>query len=197
MKKTLFAVLLASLAVLLCSCGEHTVVSVDGIDNCDLKLDSDFELGWYIIPEGFLEKFEYTDADYHFRVKTRYLPLFNERESMVLEIMYDPDIYIQAKEYCLQEMELSDTVIIEYNGYTFMDNVEIAEKFDHYGYPRWFNMLVYNDDLNRLIFIGFYGADYFKDDLEKVTENWGQFLETNFSDLYDFGSVESNDLTNG
>ena len=173
MKKLFLAVLIAALAFLLCSCGEHTVVSVDGIDNCNLEYDSDFELGLYLIPEGFLEKYVYLDVDYHFRARAVYLPFFSERETMVLSVTYTTDIYTQAKEYCLKEMELSETHKIEYNGYTFIDNIELVTKLTDYGYPRWSNMLVYNDNLKCLIFLGFYDGDYLKDgldDWEKVKE---------------------------
>ena len=196
MKKViLYIVVMVALTVLLCGCGEHTVVSVDGIDNCRLKSDSDYELGWFLLPEDLLGKYEYLDADYHFRVKTCYIPWFSDSETMVLEVTYEPEIYIQAKEYCLQEMELSETGIIEYNGYTFIENLGLK---DVNGFPRCFNMLVYNDDLNGLVFMGFVDYDYYIINGDKyTTENWGQFLEEKFSDIYDFGSVESNDLTKG
>lgn len=200
MKRILLFIIIICVSLTFSSCYEEYPVVRNGIDEFEIGDGGMlYELNDYLIPsETFLKDFSYIDADYHFVERTKYwwLPITYE-EKALLEATYEPDAYIQAKEYCLQEMELSDTVIIEYNGYTFIDNNELTlEKNYNNAFPMYFNMLVYNDRLNRLIFMGYYNSDYFGKS-EEVTQNWGQFLETNFSDLYDFGSVESSDSSNG
>lgn len=184
MKKSI-CLLLCIAMLLLCSCSRE--YSVEGYKNFSIH-HSDYELNHYILPsDDFVETFQHTKIDYYYREEYSSIVDFASRTFVVIN--YEKDVYEQAKEYCLENMQLSESVYIEYNGYTFIENIELAVKQERYGeisFPRWFNMFVYNDDLNTLIFIGFYGTEYSNEDAQDIQNNWGAFLEKHFSDLYDW-----------
>lgn len=187
MKKLLAVILCCVTVFLLCSCFDSNYV-IEGIENFSTG-DGSIELNDYILPsEDFIEKFENTDIQY------RYYGSLHSDDRSIVAITYTQDVYKQAKEYCLEEMVLSDSMIMEYNGYTFIENVELPIVLKEYGrgLPHHFNMFVYNDTLNRLIFLGAYLSDFYKATPQKtqdVVENWGAFVETYFSDIYDWGTI--------
>ena len=82
------------------------------------------------------------------------------------------------------------------NGFVFLENLEtaIAQKREECAFPIDFNMFVYNDNLKCLVFMGYYNPDYTNKDAMSIINNWEDFLETYFSDVYDFteiGSIQS------
>ena len=166
-----------------CSCGMNSEqYNVDGIENFD-KHVGHFEINYQILPsEDFLEDYEYTNADYHYRNDiTSFFDIFGTQRSLI-SVQYEKEEYKEAKSYCLQNMQLVDDFCLEHNGYTFLLNTQQLDMF-----PNWFNMVAYNDSLNCLVFMGFYG-DYSTDDSQSVQSNWSEFLEKHFSDIYDWSA---------
>ena len=174
MKKLCVSVLLCFLVLLFCSCSEK--ISIDGIENFQVS-HSNYELNVCLLPSAdFIEKFEHTNIDYHYYAEYgTYLSIAGtERTLLVAE--YGPDTYEEAKTYCLQNLQLSETNSVEYNNYTFIENIELAVGQERYGkansFPKWFNMFAYNDSLRRLVFVGFYSPDYTSADAQNVCDNW-------------------------
>ena len=184
MKRKIFA-LLCCIFLLFCLCS--CTVRIDGYENFKINT-SDYELDHYILPsEDFVNIFPNIGLDYHFRDEYSIIR-FVERSFIVIE--YEKETYEIAKEYCLQNMQLSDADPLEYNNYIFIENIELAVKQNRYenpgSFPHWFNMFAYNDNMNCLVFMGFYGSIYKPDDSPDVRDHWGEFIEKHFSDLYDW-----------
>ncbi len=182
MKKTyllIIAILILSSSVF-SSCGlfkKEEIIVKDGIETF-AKETSSVSLNQWILPSvEFIDEFVYIDMDYHY--KSVYTGLFytDGAERSIIYAKYDEAIYSQAKQYCFDEMELSNENIIEYNGYRFIQNIKALKDF-----PSWFNMFAYNDDLNSLVFLGYYTTD----DAEEITYNWGEFLIEQFGEWYSF-----------
>ena len=183
----------------LCSCGDRfngekysEKFNVDGIENFD-KFEGSIEINQYILPsDTFLEEFNYLDIDYHYR--ERYKTIFSivGTDRSLITIYYEQEEYQQAKEYCLQNMQLLESNRVEYNGYVFIDNVKLEtlrnNNIPTSQFPDYFNMFIYNDDLNCLMFMGFGGEDNYGFDAQEVKDNWGEFLEKHFSDVYDWNT---------
>jgi len=191
MRRVLAVFISLVLIVLLSGCRifEDDIITINGIENFDFK-ESDVELNLYILPsEDFIERFEVVDVDYH-AVK-HYDNQFGMicDEFYVVCATYDEATYNEAKEYCLSEMTLSSEIIIEHNDYVFVENIKLAieQNGNKSEFPKRMNMLVYNDIKCELVFMGFYGTDYYYDDVDEVVANWGGFLNEHFSELYDFG----------
>lgn len=184
MKKHII-LLLCCVALFLCSCSSD--YKVDGYENFNLN-HSHYELNLYILPStDFADTFKYTDIEYHYREEYQSTTHFVERS--IVAINYEKEIYQQAKEYCIQNMQLAGSSAIEHNGYTFIENTKLAAGQDRLGksFPHWYNMFAYNDTSNSLLFIGFYGSDYTSNDAQNIRDNWGLFWEKHFSDIHSMG----------
>lgn len=183
MKKVNLILALCFIMMIMCSC--NSKYSVDGFENLNVN-DSNYELNHYILPsDDFADTYEYKNIDYTFR--DEYLSIFYWTERSLIVIEYDEDVYTQAKEYCLDNMMLNESMTLEYNGYTFIENIKLAVGQERNSFPHWFNMFAYNDDVNILVFMGFYGTNYdYQKDLQNVKDNWGDFLDEHFAELHDF-----------
>ena len=189
-KKTILIFCCALLACLLCSCSY--TYSVDGYENFD-KRESHYELNHYILPsDDFVELFQNSGIDYYYREQQQSLLQFVEKSFIVIN--YEAETYELAKEYCLQNMQFSDAESLEYNGYIFIENIELAVKQNRYensgDFPEWFNMFAYNDNMKCLVFMGFYGSIYPPVDAQEVREHWSEFIEKHFSDVYDWKNTQ-------
>ena len=168
------------------------IYKTDGIQNFN-KYDGPSEINVDILPsDDFIEKFEYIDAQYFYReCYDGWWDALADEKSVVV-FRYDENNYNAAKEFCLNEMNLSDTYTLEYNGYVFKENIATAIRYsvysvdDVHSFPRRFNMFAYNDELNTLVFFGCFFSGYSDDDAMLIISQWGEFLDANFSDLYSF-----------
>ena len=170
-----------------------SVYSVTGIENFR-KEDSNLSLNQCLLPsEFFLKLYKYEEADYYYRDKYTPVVMVPSCEQSFVRLRYDEENYQVAKEACLEEMRLSEQNIFEYNGFTFIENIAL-----HYGsdvmkdgvntkYPYYFNMFVYNDQTQELIFMGFYGGTLYQEESSIALTDWGAFLDKYYSDFYDFG----------
>ena len=187
--------LLFSIVLLFCSCGSE--YSINGYENFETS-HSHYELNNYILPTiNFADVFENIGVDYYYNEEYKAMHQFVERS--FLAIHYEKEIYEKAKEYCLQNMQLSDCEYMEYNGYIFIENIELAVKQNRYenpgSFPHWFNMFAYNDNMSCLIFMGFFSPEYTPDDAEDIRDNWGQFIENHFSDNFDWKKKRNGSAT--
>ena len=168
------------------------IYKTDGIENFD-KYDGPSEINVDILPsDDFIEKFEYVDAQYSFRECYDGWWDFSADEKSIVVFKCDENNYIAAKEFCLKEMNLSETYTLNYNGYVFKENIATAIRYDAYSddgvhsFPQRFNMFAYNDELKTLVFFGCYFSEYSNDDATLIISQWGEFLNTHFSDVYNF-----------
>ena len=189
MRKGCVFISLCFMMLFFTSCSEK--IGVDGIENYQDN-HSHYELNAYLLPSsGFIEEFEHIDIDYHYRAEYKTYFSCEGVERTLLVVEYGQEVYDEAKMYCLQNLQLSESNLLEYNDYLFVENIELAVKQERYGkassFPQWFNMFAYNDDLRQLIFMGFYSPDYSSKDAQNVCDNWGEFIEKHFSDIYDWG----------
>lgn len=203
MKKIYLMLLILIVPCILCSCGSasslwgENSIRVNGIEEYPSNL-SNFELHVHLLPsDDFIQQFEYLDAEYHFAQDYKGAWDISGVERVILAITYQDSIYGQAKEYCMEEMQLSQENVINYNEYTFLENIELAIGQDRYGadklngYPQWFQMFAYNDAAQCLIFMGFYDSEYTSQDAKIISSEWDSFLEKHFFELYDFKTESS------
>lgn len=200
MKKAIACVLLPLLLISLSACAFDNgfVYEHSGMEEFSTSSEGSMEITAWLLPsEDFPTLFPTTDSYYHylFTGSNEFIPLYEVERSLMI-LTYDESDYEQAKEYCLTNMELSDTVVLEYNGYHFIENL-VAHRHDDW-FPWWINMLVYNDERHQLGFLGLNRSvediDRFlkkngwpKDDRgEAVCSHWGEYVTDSFAPIWDF-----------
>lgn len=190
MKKIQLLSIILVISLLFCSC-QNPSRRIEGIEYF-FDGESEFEINVWILPsDDFLERFDYTNAEYCFDVKYKhYLSMLGNERSLIA-INYEQSSYEDAKAFCLQEMVLSDSNRVEYNGYTFIENIRIAKDPTGNSYssqfPQYYNMFAYNDNLQCLIFIGRYDLQMDHSvTAQDILSNWGEYLNEQFSDIYSF-----------
>lgn len=181
---------------LMSSCSSE--YSVDGFANFQREYHSHYELNYYILPsEDFADRYQYVDIDYHYYDK--YKTIANYVEKSLVSISYEQGTYEQAKEYCLKNMQLSDSNTVTYEDYRFVENVALAKEQgrSNNSFPHWFNMFAYNDRLKQLVFMGFYSPNYTSADAQNVLQNWDDFLVEHFPHSWtgiDFSGAEGGSI---
>ena len=190
MKKN-YVIAIICVCFLLCACS-ITPYKKEGLDQWSIY-DSNVEITQFLFPdESFLNSFEYCDGDYHYFDDCK---SWNGLEVAIAFTEYEDDVYLEAKQYCIDNMLLSEYNRMEYNGYVFVENLQLAqdqnflENGKNKRYPYRMNMFVYNDSLNRLVFLGFYCTGKVEEQADIIDTDFGAFLELFYSDYYDFGDT--------
>lgn len=159
---------------------------VSGLENFH-PADSTFGLCQYLFPtEDFIERFAYLEGDYHYYFNGR---LAGGYATAFAVLEYDPDNYLDAKEYCKQQFFLTDEHKYQVGNYLFQEHICYNAKngagkyVPACQYPRIFNMFAYNDSEHTLLFIGFYGD---ADDpfTHLALTDFPSFYEQNFGQYY-------------
>jgi len=177
MKKLVISMVLLC-ALLFVSCGSQ--YEKRGLENFSIY-ESTYSLCRVLIPEGFIEKYKYQAGDYFFKYSEE-LPFLNTCEKVLVYLQYDEGVYLEAKTYAMEQLDLSDEVTAEYNRYYFYDNME----YDDQGDPHSFVRMAYNDYNQTLVFIGFFVGNKFYQDVDQYKDDWGGFLKHYFGDYYSF-----------
>jgi len=178
MKKS-FIVLFLVISILLTSC--TSTYHNDGIENFN-KGDSSVSLCQNLIPDGFIDEFEYIEADYHWFATEKFIAV-EARETVIMYFKYSDEIYNEAKEYIVENMLLSNKITAEYGNYKFLDNYTNGTS---YKFPYSFSRVAYNDANNTLVFIAFnVSAELYKD-AALAREDWGAFLGKYYGEWYSF-----------
>ena len=185
MIRNLFIIfLVACLLLTACTkCGRQHTYRVDGIENFSIA-DSSMGLCADLIPDGFIDEFDYIEADYHYRLTEKSIG-YEVCEEAIVYFKYSDEVYEKAKNYVWENMLLSNKVVITYNNYHFWDNyINITGGYD---FPDQFSRVAYNDESKTLVFIAFY---YSSSDLsEEATlaqSDYGAFLEKHYGEWYSF-----------
>ena len=143
--------------------------------------------------DGFLTKYKYIDGDYRYTYKDD-APFYNTRETVLMWLRYESEVYEEAKAYMLETVPLSAKYRYEYNGYSFIGNLSIVSDriLNQYGdysdSPNPFLTVGYSDSKNILVFSGVsasFGtqAELLKEILD--SSDWGAFLKEYYP-FYDF-----------
>jgi hypothetical protein len=187
MKKVVLIILLVAL-ILLSSCAPRTFNPEKGLENFD-KNDSEFSLCQYIMPDGFIEKYDYKDGNYY-SIETGSIYNGTTVDRAFIYIQYDAEIYDDAKICAIENLSLSNEAIHEYNGYYFFLNhsssVDDIDYLDGRNFPYKFLSFAYNDSTNTLVFFGLYISSELKNQTIEEAEDWPAFLEKYYGEWYSF-----------
>lgn len=178
MKKFLIPLFL-SFCILLTSC--TSTYHNDGIENFN-KGDSSVSLCQNLIPDGFIDKFEYIEADYHWFGTEKFIGI-EARESVIIYFKYSDKIYDEAKNYILENMLLSNKSTAEYGNYKFFDNYTNGTS---YHFPHGFSRIAYNDNNKTIVSIAFDVSAELYGDAKLAEEDWGAFLKKYYGEWYSF-----------
>lgn len=184
MKKIISSLFLIFVLFSLSSCG---VIERTGIANYD-KNNSEFGISSNLLPaDNYLQEFEYIEGDYQYIDKG-----LLKRETEIMYLVYQKDIYNVAKAFILDNSILSQTNNYSYNDYMFYENIGRKENINsniiNDEFPYRFNMIAFNDDKNTIVFMGLRisSENINETDEQLLTfEDMRAFLEEYFS-FYDF-----------
>ena len=187
MKKITWIFLVAiCLCICLSACDTDDPFEKKSLDNFSEEW-SNYSTTDNIIPEGFINRFAYTDGYcYHFCFGKDFSFAVSDRALLFFE--YDDETYNQAKEYVFANLILSSKPVEEYNGYIFYDNYseQLFNEESSYAFPYAFMRFAYNDSKNTLIFIGCFTSHDFDENMKQTSADWGVFLEKYYGEWYDF-----------
>ena len=78
-------------------------VQYSGIENFS-ENHSNVELTVHLLPsDTFIDDYQYKNAEYYFRDLGECLSGYNLLERSIVIVEYDEDVYIEAKEFCLNK----------------------------------------------------------------------------------------------
>lgn len=200
MKKFTCLILIISCCFVLTSCFQDREItsfdeyvdSVNRYGNGFSTVEIDHPLYW--LPNiSFLQDYSYIEGLYYWRQDDSLRGFFTDelRPSIALLCLkYDENVYIEAKDFMLQEIEPYEDKFFEYGNYVFYENSNFAEERGSKGFPLWFTMACYNDEKQTLCFLGFYvpgGTTLFDEKyLTDMDNNWEDFIDEFFGEHYDF-----------
>jgi len=175
------------LCLSLCSCWS---VYVQGIDKFSTEV-STVSLTRYIMPEDFLEKFDYIQGDYFYSDESN---LKEHYERALIYVEYEEIIYDHAKQYVIENLKLSEDQVYTSNSYIFYENNTAEDDgldfLSNDMFPCVWMSVAFNDELHRIVFIGFTADDELGDEVETFTNDYGVFLNEYFKEFYDFSEPQ-------
>lgn len=180
--KKLFCVIISVVVIVFfvgCSSG---VSFVDGVDvRHFIPTLSSVGTTGCLIPKNLLEEFDYGENRFYWSSNDRLLP--GDMDKTLLYVEYSDANYEEAKEYIMTEMNLNIAEAKEYNGYIFYLNNDFEPREI---FPFQYTMAGYNDEKNRLIFLGMVCAEKSYPDVQYGETDFGLYLEIFFGEWYDF-----------
>ena len=141
---------------------------------------SSFEIA-HLVSEDFLTSFEYGENKFYCSIYEPFLFL-DVFDKALMYLEYSDDVYEEAKNYILTEMDLDLSKERSYNGYIFHFNKDC--RVDDFPYE--YLMAGYNDSKNRLVFLGLYAAPEKHPELECGETDFGKYLQIVYGEFYDF-----------
>lgn len=181
MKKILSLMVVFVLMLSLCACFD---LEINGLSEFNPYI-CDFELTLGLFPlDNYISRFEYIEGDFHF-FETDILQGYVET---IAYFKYSPDIYEEAKSFCMDSFPFCENHQYEYNGFVFLEHTLYSSGTSRQGlccYPEWFNIFAYNDDTCTLVFLGYHNDDKYSDRVYAETD-FPKFLEITYSEYFDF-----------
>lgn len=163
----------------LTSCGS---MQKQGLDKFSHN-DSNMSLTLNLIPENFIDDFEYVNGDYYYDDHAP-IPFYKVTERVFLFLKYEESIYNEAKSYAMEKLSLSETATECYNEYIFFENYSEFQNLNDYPYT--FIRFAYNDTKHTLIFLAFDVSAELHDEVDQYSNDWGAFLDRYYGEWYDF-----------
>ena len=166
-----------------------TPFEIEGIENYN-KSTCSVGLTANLFPSDcFLAEFDYVKSKYHYIDKEDWAWGYAK---VFACLTYDPEVYADAKKYCLDTFLLSEEHSYIYNGYCFAEHICYKSKSSsgewvlESDYPKRFNMFGYHDESCTLFFVGYYNGD--PNDAEKklALSDFPIFIQEVYKEYYDF-----------
>lgn len=184
MKKFLKSLLLWTAVAVLCVfalalLALSTDKQVSGLEEYS-PADCSLSLSAYLFPcEDFPEKFSYLAGDYQYFYDGR---ISGSNAVALSYLKYAPEMYEEAKTFCLQQFSATDEHRFVLKGYTFIEHLWRTKKnaqekwVTTCGFPDHFSMFAYNDESRVLLFLGYYngetGSPLPEEDFEAFYNTW-------------------------
>ena len=135
----------------------------------------------HLVSEDFLTKFEYGDNKFYWDNNEGFFRLADiDKTLMYLE--YTDDVYEEAKNYILTEMDLDLSQEKNYNGYIFHFNNDCLRT----NFPYVYLIAGYNDSKNKIVFLGIYASTKKHPELDYGETDFGKYLKMVYGEFYDF-----------
>ena len=188
MKKRLvliFVILLMLFSVVSCDSYELRGIEKYNWANSSMGISS------RLLPDReFHNEFEYVDSEYYYTYSGM---VKNFKESELMYLRYEKNVYEQAKQKALDSIKISDEYKYSYKGREFYLNLngydlpELSMDNSQFEFPYWFNMMSFDDKSNSLIFIGFYAGpvdNLSEKDREILCSEVGLNIQTFFDEYF-------------
>ncbi len=162
-------------------------VKRNGFGNSTLELDHP---DYFLPSDTFLEDYDYIEGRYAWRDYDSLRELFQKRVSpdiTFLYLRYEEEVYINAKQCMLDNIEPYNELYYEYNDYIFYENSNFIEQKRKRRFPEYFTMACYNDKSYELVFIGFYASVRTeKGYMININNDFGAFINAYYGEYHDF-----------
>lgn len=131
----------------------------------------------------FLDDYEYTLGEFHYIDISSIGCKSDPDEIVLLRLTYEKNTYLLAKSFTLANIPKYENNEYYYNDYIFYQNANFRtpERF-----PHWFTMVCYNDELNTLLFMGFYDKSPYVEN--EISANWKSFIDETYGKYYNFNN---------
>ena len=186
MRKFCLLMSIVLIVVLLSAC---TPYQKDGIENFS-KYTCSVELTANLFPsDDFLQKYSYIQSDYHYIDTEDWVWGYAKAYA---RLVYEPEAYETAKQYCLDSFVLSEEHTYKNNQYSFSEHLcyksknEAGEWVLESDFPRHFNMFGYDDETCTLFFIGYYNGDPNSAERKLAQTDFYSFLSKVYGEYYSF-----------
>ena len=144
--------------------------------------------------DDFLSKFQFINGNYHYR---DYDEWKHGHAKTLTYVQYTPEVYEEAKAFCMDYWTFCEKHRYEYNGFIFAEQLcyETQVSDGEYQvtcrYPEILSMWCYNDDLYTLVFLGYYNGNPDNAERKLAETDFPQFLEKVYSEYYSFDMTSS------
>ena len=201
MKKVLFLLVIISIILSLSSCFHSYDVYIDSLDQYREEIaENRYEFGFsdaeidapaYFLPsDTFISDFDYIEGSYHYYYEYWVREIFGsvrQPEISLLVLEYEEDVYLEAKDFMLKNIEAYDDTRYIYGSYCFYENLKFANFQPSRLFPKWFVMAGYNDNKHILVFLGFENGRNMKEEYRyNLEDNWTSFIDEYYGKYYDF-----------
>lgn len=187
-------VLAFALMLVLCSCdSRYETHGIDEYTHGDFKSgnygDSSTEIDEFGLEDTrFFSDYPYIDAGFDW-VETAKFEFFDICETAILYLEYDEDVYKDAKQFCFENIGyLCDEPSEQYKDYLFYDfyHTDTDEENFRNNYPEVFKRVAFNDEENKIVFLGIYTSDKISEEIVDDVNDWGEFLKKYYGEYYSF-----------
>ncbi len=147
----------------------------------------EIDLPEYFLPSlTFITDYEYEEGGFYFYEEDVFRLKQQKPATSLLYLKYSSEVYLDAKNYMLENMPMYGDEFYYYNQYVFYlpDNSINNQRDFHF--THWFTMACYNDSNNTLVFIGFSNSNEFMEEAFELSKNWVAFMDRFYGEYYNF-----------